>query len=96
MLIIVAGNVVDGFTHYGPFVDSGIAIEWGDHELQNVGSEWVVVELERPNACDFVHRAARAAENILETWGEAYADEDEPISGADMVEYMGNIVAGLA
>lgn len=95
MFIIVAGNVADGFTHYGPFIDAESANEWGDHGLDNCGSEWVVVSLERPDGADGVYRALAVSDQLIDEWAEVYADGDEPINGADMVDYVGNMITAL-
>ena len=42
--IVVCGNVADGFSFYGPFIDAEAANEWADTELDNADC-WHVVEL---------------------------------------------------
>lgn len=42
MHIVVAGNIADGFTFYGPFNTADVAIRAAD---LNLDCEWVVVPL---------------------------------------------------
>ncbi len=43
--IVVVGNLVDGFTHIGPFINRWHAI---DHAEREVDGDWVVAELVAP------------------------------------------------
>lgn len=40
--IVIAGNPRDGFSYYGPFLNTDEANEWADIELRN--EEWWVTE----------------------------------------------------
>lgn len=42
MHIVVAGNIADGFTFYGPFATADEAIEQAD---RNLDCEWVAVPI---------------------------------------------------
>lgn len=43
LFIVIAGNVVDGLSHYGPFTDANEAGDWAAEELRDV--EWVCAQL---------------------------------------------------
>ncbi len=51
--LVVAGNVVDGLVHYGPFDSSENANDWAEQELRQ--DEWVVADLKSPGE---IHSAA--------------------------------------
>lgn len=48
--IVIIGNPVDGFTHYGPFDDAAVATDWADEYVQadKYGLDWWVVDLHDP------------------------------------------------
>ena len=48
MFILIKGNPIDGFKHYGPFEDSNSAISWGTHEFQE-DPDWWFDKLENPD-----------------------------------------------
>lgn len=43
--IIVAGNPINGFFYYGPFIDSDAALTWARASIE---VEWWAVKLEGP------------------------------------------------
>jgi len=43
--VVVTGNIVDGFTFYGPFPDADEAAQWAERELR--GLDWVAAILYR-------------------------------------------------
>ena len=44
--LVIAGNPVDGFAFYGPFIDFDSAVEWTERHAKNTDS-WVAT-LETP------------------------------------------------
>jgi hypothetical protein len=44
MFVVIAGNVIDGSTVYGPFQDSDEAVEVAETFLS--GEDWLVTEVE--------------------------------------------------
>ena len=46
MYVVVMGNLVDGFLIYGPFTESGAAVEWGDANAD--GGDWGIVPVKLP------------------------------------------------
>jgi hypothetical protein len=45
MIIVVAGNPVDGFSFVGPFDTDGDALVWADAHMNG---DWWIVTLENP------------------------------------------------
>ena len=42
LFVVIAGNVVDGLSHYGPFMDANDAGDWANINLDD---EWVCAKL---------------------------------------------------
>lgn len=45
MLIVIAGNPVDGFNYFGPFDDNESAEEWAE---SNISDSWWITEIKEP------------------------------------------------
>jgi hypothetical protein len=45
MLIVIAGNPIDGITFHGPFTDPDFATEWAEEVLTKSEPDWWVSEV---------------------------------------------------
>lgn len=77
MFMICYGNVVDGFTFTGPFLDHDSAVAYCDGD----DDQWNIVELNTPNESSY------SVQELLGTVGDILTDTADELSKMNEIKF---------